>query len=167
MYDYNPKYRPLEGCTFLIVVNADTKWFEVRQVAHLNLAATIYVLHLLLAMFGVLWRVMSDNDTAFVSDKIQAIYEKNGVQVVTSGPCHVAMNGQAEHYVAELRKALVQDTKGTMKFCLSQFLFRQHTIIHTTTGVPPDKAMLGCELPSPLHAILPSVVDTAESQAGR
>lgn len=57
---------------------------------------------------------------------------------------------------------LPQQTTGPMQRRLSWFLFRQHTAVHTGTGVAPAKAMFGRELPSSLHAILPAAAVHSE-----
>lgn len=40
--------------------------------------------------------------------------------------------------------------------CSAASAFRQHTTVHPGTRVTPGKVMFGCDLPSPLHAILPA-----------
>lgn len=92
------------------MVDAHTKRLEVRQVVHASSAAVISVLRSLLASFDVTWWVLSVIGTAFVSDVIRRFYEQNGVQAVTSAPYHPATNGQADRYVAELKKDLIQNT---------------------------------------------------------
>lgn len=136
---------PIDGCN-LVIVDAHTKWLGVRQVSHPTSAAVAKVLRSLFATFGIARRVMSNNGTAFVSDEIRTFYERNGVEAITSAPYHPATNGQAERYIAELKKALVQDTTRPIQRRLNRFLFRQHTTVHAGTGVTPANGMFGREL---------------------
>lgn len=147
---------PVEGRTFLVVVDAFTKWLEVRQVSHPTSAAVIDVLRSLFATFGIPHKVVSDNGTAFVSAEIATFYKNNGIQHVTSAPYHPATNGQAERYVGELKKALAREPSGSVNLRLSRFLFRQHCTVHQTTNMTPAKAMFGRELPTLLDHVVPT-----------
>lgn len=150
---------PLEGRNYLVVVDAYTKWVEVRQVARPTSASVIEVLRSLFATFGIPHKVVSDNGTAFVSEEIQKFYKDNGVRYVTAAPYHPATNGQAERYVGELKRALAREPFASVELRLARFLFRQHSTVHQTTGVTPAKAMFGRELPTLLDRLVP----TAES----
>ncbi|KAL1436299.1 hypothetical protein MTO96_049812 [Rhipicephalus appendiculatus] len=57
---------PLLGLTYLVVVDAHTKWVEVRHVTQATSAAVIDVLRSLFATFGILRKVVSDNGKAFI-----------------------------------------------------------------------------------------------------
>lgn len=144
---------PVEGHTFLVVVDAFTKWLEVRPVNSPTSTAVISVLRSLFATFGIPRKVVSDNGTAFVSSEIQGFYKRNGIRSVTSAPYHPATNGQAERYVGELKRALAREPSGSLNVRLSRFLFRQHTTVHQSTGITPAKAMFGRELPSQLDLV--------------
>lgn len=94
-----------------------------------------------------------DNRIAFISTEIKQFYTANGIQAITSPACHTATNGQAERYVAELKRALLRDTDKSIQCRLARFLYRQHTTIHTATGMTPAKAMFGRELLCPLDLL--------------
>lgn len=147
---------PVEGCTFLVMVDVHTKWLEVPQVTHPTSAAVVSVLRLLFAVFRDPRQVMSDNGTAFVSEEIWTFHEWKRVQAIASAPYHPTTIGQAECYVAKLKKALIKDTTGSMQHSLSRFLLQQHTTIHTRTSVNSVNAVFGRKLPSLLHIILPA-----------
>lgn len=110
---------------------------------------------------------MSDNGTAFMFDEMRTLYDGNDVQAVIFPPYHHTTNCQAEHYVAELKKALVQDITVPMQCRLSRFLFWQHATVHAGAGVTLAKVMSGRELPSSLHAILLPHADAAHSEPSR
>ncbi|XP_037572398.1 uncharacterized protein K02A2.6-like [Dermacentor silvarum] len=101
---------PLLGRTYLVVVDAHTKWVEVRHVTQATSAVVIDVLRSLFATFGIPRKVVSDNGKAFISTKIKQFYTANGIQAITSPAYHHATKGQAERNVAELKRALLRDT---------------------------------------------------------
>ncbi|XP_037521382.1 uncharacterized protein K02A2.6-like [Rhipicephalus sanguineus] len=144
---------PLLGRTYLVVVDAHTKWVEVRHVTQATSAVVIDVLRSIFATFGIPRKVVSDNGKAFISNEIRQFYTANGIQATTSPAYHPATNGQAERYVAELKKALLRDTDKSIQCRLARFLYRQHTTIHTATGMSPARAMFGRELLCPLDLL--------------
>lgn len=121
----------------MIVVDAHTKSLEVWEVAHSTSVGAISFLLSLFAMFGVTRRMMSVNDTAFVSDEIRTFDEPNGVQAVRCTPYHSSTNDTAEHYVAELKKALIENTTSTMQYLFSKFFFSGRTPPSTQNGRYP------------------------------
>ncbi|XP_037504904.1 uncharacterized protein K02A2.6-like [Rhipicephalus sanguineus] len=144
---------PLLGRTYLVVVDAHTKWVEVRHVTQATSAVVIDVLRSIFATFGIPRKVVSDNGKAFISNEIRQFYTANGIQGTTSPAYHPATNGQAERYVAELKRALLRDTDKSIQCRLARFLYRQHTTIHTATGMSPARAMFGRELLCPLDLL--------------
>lgn len=59
---------PIDGSTFLVIVDAYSKWVEVRLMNKTS-AAVIEALRSLFATFGLPHKVVSDNGTAFVWQK--------------------------------------------------------------------------------------------------
>uniref|UniRef100_A0A147BAS0 Putative tick transposon n=1 Tax=Ixodes ricinus TaxID=34613 RepID=A0A147BAS0_IXORI len=128
-------------------------------------AAVINALRNLFATFGIPRKVVSDNGSAFFFNEITKFYASNGVQAVTAAAYHPATNGQAERYIAELKRALLKDTTGSIQRRLARFLFRQHSTAHSATGVTPARAMFGRELPCPLDLLQPkTAMEAKESQ---
>ncbi|KAL1466663.1 hypothetical protein MTO96_026465 [Rhipicephalus appendiculatus] len=113
----------------------------------------IDVLRSLFATFGIPRKVISDNGKAFISNEVKQFYASNGIQAATSPTYHPATNGQAERYVAELKRALLRDADKSIQCRLARFLYRQHTTIHTATGMTPARAMFGRELPCHLDLL--------------
>ncbi|XP_077498038.1 uncharacterized protein LOC144108747 [Amblyomma americanum] len=87
---------PIEGCTFLVVVDAYTKWLEIREMKQTTSAAVVDNLRSLFTTFGLPGKVVSDNRTPFVSAEILKFYRDSEISSVTSAPYHPATNGQAE-----------------------------------------------------------------------
>ncbi|KAL1430193.1 hypothetical protein MTO96_015309 [Rhipicephalus appendiculatus] len=144
---------PLLGCTCLVVVYAHTKWVEVPHVRQATSAAVIDVLRSLFATFGIPQKVVSDNVKAFISSEIKHFCASNAIQAATSPAYHPATHGQAKRYVAELKRALLREADKSIQCRLARFLYRQHTTIHTATGMAPAKTTFGRELLCPLDLL--------------
>lgn len=128
---------PVDGKVFLVIVDAFTKWLEVRAISSMTSASVICELRNVFATFGVPRKVVSDNGSAFVSNEIKTFYRLNGVLAVTSAPYHPATNGQAERMVQQLKQALAKREREEVKCFLPRFLYKQHTTVHTATGKTP------------------------------
>lgn len=62
---------PTQGYYFFIVVDAFSKWLEVREVPSTSARAAIKVLRELFATHGVPDVIVLDNETAFTSEEFQ------------------------------------------------------------------------------------------------
>lgn len=140
--------RPVQGYTFLVVVDAYLKWLEVQPIKQASSRGVIDILRSLFATFGVQRIVFSNNGTAFVSEEIRAFYMANGIKTRTSAPYNPTTNGQVEVCVA-------CEQSGCMPCRMARFLFRQDTSCHNTTGKTPAELMFGRNLPCHLDAIAP------------
>ncbi|XP_064488368.1 uncharacterized protein K02A2.6-like [Ornithodoros turicata] len=123
---------PVDGRTYLLVVDAYTKLLEVMRMTSTTAAAVIEQL------------------------ETKRFFKANGVEHRTSAPYHPATNGQVKRMVAELKRVLKRDSAGHVDKCLARFMFKQHTTINATTGKSPAAMMFSRELPSPLSALKPS-----------
>ncbi|XP_037521381.1 uncharacterized protein K02A2.6-like [Rhipicephalus sanguineus] len=85
---------PLLGRTYLVVVDAHTKWVEVRHVTQATSAVVIDVLRSIFATFGIPRKVVSDNGKAFISNEIRQFYTANGIQATTSPAYHPAQTAR-------------------------------------------------------------------------
>ncbi|XP_064462523.1 uncharacterized protein LOC135373217 [Ornithodoros turicata] len=97
---------PLDGYYYLVVVDAFTKWLEVRRMKSTTSASIVGELRKVFATFGTPRVVVSDSAPNFVSAEMAQFYHRNGVKHRTSAPFHPATNGQAERMVGETKRAL-------------------------------------------------------------
>ncbi|XP_077537529.1 uncharacterized protein LOC144149749 [Haemaphysalis longicornis] len=112
-------------------------------------------------LVGIVW----DKGTAFVSAEIRQFYKDNCITAVTSAPCQPVTNGQAEHYVAELKRALCKDETGSLQRRLARFLFKLHTTVQNTTVQTPARLMFSREMRTPLTAVGPEPPSKAAQDA--
>ena len=144
---------PIQGKTFLVVVDAHTKWLEVMTVPSTSAQYTIQKLRILFATPGIPEIIVSDNGTGFISSEFQAFIKRNGIRHVTSAPYHPASNGLAERAVQTFKSGLQKAPTGDWEAQLARFLFKYKNTPHTTTGTTPAELLMGRK-PRTHHSLL-------------
>lgn len=91
---------PFPGHSFMIVVDAYSKWLEVFRMPNITSQVTITRLQRLFAAYGLPEHVVTENRTQFTSEEFKTFMRQNGILHLTSAPGHPASNGLAERYVA-------------------------------------------------------------------
>lgn len=150
---------PFMGNTYLVVVDACSKWPEVFVMNSTTSAHTIDVLRCLFARTGVPEQLVSDNGPQFTAEEFQTFLKKNGIRHITSAPYHPSTNGLAERFVQTLKQALRAMTgeNGTLQQKLAKFLFAYRNATHATTNQTPAMLFLGRNLRSRLDLLKPNV----------
>ena len=135
---------PFQNTTFLVAVDAHSKWPEVFIMSSTTSAATIGVLRQLFAAYGLPAQVVTDNGSQFTSDEFATFMKMNGIKHIKSAPYHPATNGLAERFVQSLKQALKTSLNGgnTLPHRLANFLLTYRSSPHATTGVTPCSLFL-------------------------
>ena len=118
----------------LLLVDAHSKWMEVKILSTAASAATIEALHSTFATHGIPKMFITDNGTQFTSAKFAEFMEQNGIRHVKSAPYHPASNGLAERSVQTAKQGHQSD-KDSLKTRLSMFLLWYRLTPHSTTGI--------------------------------
>ena len=150
---------PFYGSTFLVAVDAFSKWPEVRVMSTTTVSATLDVLREWFSLHGIPEQLVTDNGPQFIAEAFKTFTERNGIRHIRSAPYHPASNGLAERFVQSLKqslKATLHDGRSLVQR-LSSYLLTYRTTIHATTGVPPSQLLLGRELRTRLSLIRPDV----------
>ena len=136
---------PFLGATFLIVVDAYSKWLEVVPMSSTTAESTITELKKLFVTHGRPTQIVTDNDTQFTSQEFEEFLKLNGVQHYRSAPYHPATNSEAECYVQIFKQAMraAKGDPGTLSTKLMRFLFSYRTTPNATTGVSPAELLFG------------------------
>ena len=158
---------PFQGHMFLVVVDAYSKWLDVRLVKNATSAATISVLRSLFATHGIPELIISDNGSAFTSAEFQNFAKQNGIRHNTSAPYHPATNGLAERAVQTFKSFLKKCADGSLEDRLSIFLFQYRITPHSTTGSTPAQLLMGRQLRSRLDLLRPSLGARVQQQQER
>ena len=150
-----------------VIIDSLTKWPEVFIVKNINLETIIECLESLFLGWGFPDSVISNNDSQFVSEKLNRFLTECKIDHKLTWPYNPQCNGQAENFIKFLKSQLTDRSFTTIhsfQSFLHKLLFSFRCTPHSTTGVTPSYAMLGrnlkCGLPEP------SGVETGGSNRG-
>ncbi|KAG7297849.1 hypothetical protein JYU34_018592 [Plutella xylostella] len=148
---------PINGLTYLILVDSTSKWIEATNMTNTSAASVIKWLREIWARFGIPKQLVSDNGPPFTSVELKTFLENNHVEHIFSAPYHPASNGAAESAVKicknVLRKAILQ--KVDIEVALCRFLLTYRNTAHNTTGDSPSKILQGRDLRTTLDRLKP------------
>lgn len=157
---------PFQEKLFLLVVDAHSKWLEVKIVPNTSSKVVIDFLQQLFSQYGFPKVLVSDNGTAFTSGEFADYLNMYDIMHKTCAPFHAASNGQAERYVYTLKqslRAIKQDEPGsTIQDRLYKFLFAYRRAPNTTTGQPPAQLFLNRQIRSLLDVFRPDLKTKVE-----
>uniref|UniRef100_A0AAV2JTD4 Gypsy retrotransposon integrase-like protein 1 n=4 Tax=Knipowitschia caucasica TaxID=637954 RepID=A0AAV2JTD4_KNICA len=150
---------PFMNKTFLVVVDACSKWPEVFAMKSTTTANTIDVLRGLFARTGIPEQLVSDNGPQFTASEFQMFMKLNGIRHITSAPYHPATNGLAERFVQTLKQGLraFADAPISLQQKLANVLFAYRNATHATTNRTPAILFLGRGLRSRLDLLKPNL----------
>ncbi|XP_055623435.1 uncharacterized protein K02A2.6-like [Toxorhynchites rutilus septentrionalis] len=152
---------PVAGSMLLIVVDAYSKWLEVKVTTSTTAETTIGIMDELFSRYGAPITVVSDNGPQFTAGEFKLFLQKSGVKFhKLSAPYHPATNGQAERYVQTTKDALkaMGTTASNLQSNLNNFLQQYRLAPHATTGESPAKLFLGRTLRTRLDLLKPDGV---------
>ncbi|XP_058033127.1 uncharacterized protein K02A2.6-like, partial [Ahaetulla prasina] len=97
---------PFHGQTFLVVVDAFSKWLEIILMRSMTAEAVIAALRHLFATHGLPDTLVSDNGPQFTATQFEEYLADEGIRHALSAPFHPASNGLAERSVRSAKEAL-------------------------------------------------------------
>ena len=97
---------PYMGHTYLIIVDACSKWLDAHIMSTISSKETIETLRSVFATHGIPQMIVTDNGSPFTSKDFKSFTRKNGIKHVTSAPYHPSSSGQAERAVQTIKKGL-------------------------------------------------------------
>ena len=151
---------PVNGNSFLILVDAHTKWVEICKVSGTTSKETIGKLQHMFAQFGLPVSLVSDNGPCFTSAEFKEFMKNCGVKHHLIAVYKPSTNGLAERMVQTFKKALNASTDN-LQLTIDKFLFNYRMTPHSSTGKTPSELMFGRKLRSRLDLLWPSS-DTEE-----
>jgi len=107
------------GHMFLVLVDAHSKWMEVKAVKAATSASTISQLRSIFATHGIPELLVSDNGSVFTSSEFEEFMRLNGIRHTTSAPYHPATNGLAERAVQTFKSFLKKSPSMPLEDALS------------------------------------------------
>ncbi len=156
---------PFMGKMFLLLVDAHSKWLEIRETTSATTQNTISEMRSIFATHGLPVHLVTDNGPAFTSEEFGVFLKRNGVHHIKSSPYHPASNGLVERAVQTFKTAMKMS--GPTQTRLSRFLLQYRITPHTSTGQSPAELLMGRTLRSQLDLMLPSAVQSASQRVQR
>ena len=148
---------PFLGHSFLVVIDAHSKWLDITIMQSLTSSCTIEHLQSIFSTHGLPHTLVTDNAKTFTSEEFKAFIKANGIIHITSAPYHPSTNGLGERAVQSFKQAMLH-LEGSIHSRLARFLFRYRITPHSTTGQSPAEMLMGRRLRSALDLLHP---DTA------
>ncbi|XP_063834427.1 uncharacterized protein K02A2.6-like [Ostrinia nubilalis] len=150
---------PIFNKTYLVIIDAKTKWLEVFQVPSTAATSTIHKLSELFARWGLPKQLVSDNGPPFTSKEFSEFLRGCGIAHFFTAPYHPASNGAAENAVRTIKKVIKKAIRLNLDvhLFLNTFLLHYRNTEHCTTGESPAALMLGRRLRTKLDILRPNV----------
>ena len=149
---------PINGLSFLVAVDAHSKWPEIFPMQQTDTQSTITVLRRLFSQHGLPETLVSDNGSKFMSESFQQFCKSWCITHVRSPPYHPQSNVQAERFVDTFKRALRKAREeGTIDEILQTFLLSYRTTPNGAmkNGLSPAEALMGRKLRTTLDALRP------------
>ena len=146
---------------FLIVVDAHSKWIEAIMMTTTTTSKTIAEIRKMLAAYGMLEQVISDNGPQFTSNEFDEFMKKNGIKHILTSPYHPKSNSEAEQAVQTFKSSLKVRgmEKEDLQTKLSRFLLYYRTTTTTSIGLTPSELLMKRRLRTQLYLLRPSVME--------
>jgi len=119
---------------FLVLVDAFSKWSEVRVVLTTTTKMTVNVLSDIFTTHGFPRILVSDNRPQFTSSELEDYLFQNNIVHYRSPPYHPSTNGLAENMVKNIKHHLKKHKLANISCCVSDFLRVYHNTLHITTN---------------------------------
>ncbi|XP_060539010.1 uncharacterized protein K02A2.6-like [Pantherophis guttatus] len=148
--------RPFHGQTFLVVVDAYSKWVEIVAMASTTSAALIRALQRLFATHGLPDVIVSDNGPQLASAAFQVFLAGHGIHHARVAPFCPASNGLAERAVRSAKETLSRFTHGDWQEKVALYLLAQHVTPCPSTNRSPAELLMGRRLRTDLDRLHPA-----------
>ncbi|XP_059621313.1 uncharacterized protein K02A2.6-like [Phlebotomus argentipes] len=150
---------PVQGKYLLILVDAYSKWPEVKVCGNMSTDTTIKKLREIFSTHGLPKVLVSDQGRQFMSQEFEVFCKMNGIIHKTGSPYHPATNGQAERFVRTFKEKLeilkdVESQDLERKLCNLLVIYRSTP--HAATGVTPSCRLMNREIRTRLGLMLPT-----------
>ncbi|BHF72217.1 hypothetical protein SprV_0401528100 [Sparganum proliferum] len=99
---------PFNGVSYLILVDAYSKWPEIAPLNPATASATIAFLRRIFSQHGLPEDLVSDNDSQFISSSFEDFCHQHNIEHLRSPPYHPQSNGQAERFVDTFKRAFLK-----------------------------------------------------------
>ncbi|XP_055584942.1 uncharacterized protein K02A2.6-like [Uranotaenia lowii] len=160
---------PFMNTYFIVLVDAYTKWPEVRILNNITTATTIQICREYFATYGIPSVLVSDRGVQFTSEEFQRFLKMNGVYHKMGAPYHPATNGQVERFVQTFKAKLksLQCDRSSIHAELCKILLAYRKTIHPATGKSPSMMLFNRQIRSRLDLLIPNSTTEAKKIDGK
>ncbi|XP_013927684.1 PREDICTED: uncharacterized protein LOC106553663 [Thamnophis sirtalis] len=137
---------PFHGQTFLIMVDAYSRWVELVLMTSTSAESTVQALRCLFATHGLQDVVVSNNGPQFTSTTFQEFLAVQGIRHMPTALYHPACNGRAECVVRSAKEALGRMDWGDWQTRVAAYLLTQHSTPCPMTNKSPAELLMGRRL---------------------
>ncbi|BHF62582.1 hypothetical protein SprV_0200556400 [Sparganum proliferum] len=148
---------PLNGVSYLILVDAYSKWPKIAPLNPTTASATIACLRRIFSQHRLPEVLVSDNGSQFTSSSFEDFCRQHNIQHLRLPPYHPQSNGQAERFVYTFKRALLKARgEGTTDEIVQALLFSYRTKPNPASpgGLSPAEALMGRKLRTTFHALV-------------
>ena len=162
-----------KGKTFLVLIDAYSKWLEVFQMHSTTSTKTIEVLRHFFASYGLPESIVSDNGPQFTSSEFKVFCKSNGINQILVPAYHPASNGAAERSVQILKKAFLKhifaedNQQMTLAHKLDNFLLMYRNTPHSVSGRTPSELFLQRQVRTRFTLLKPNLAQTMEQKQSK
>nr|CAD2199249.1 unnamed protein product [Meloidogyne enterolobii] len=143
------------GHTYLLLVDAYSKWPEVYCMPNISAKNTVEALRNLVYRLGCPKEIVSDNGTQFRSSELAKFCKEYGIKQTFTPPFHPQSNGQVERFVDTFKRGMKKG-KGDKLWCEKMLLAYRSTPHSALQGHSPDQLFLGRKLRTQLTLVHPA-----------
>ena len=137
-----------QGGSFLVIIDAKSKWLEVLHMSSSTAEATINAWHTVFATHGLPGKLVTDNGAQFIAQEYKDFLRSNKIKHILSALYHPASKGEAERAVKTFKQSMkaAKGDPGTQNQKITSFLLSYRTTPHTTTGCTPAELLMNRRL---------------------
>ncbi|XP_011858707.1 PREDICTED: uncharacterized protein K02A2.6-like [Vollenhovia emeryi] len=146
---------PIDGFSFLVIVDAFSKWPEIFKTKSTTATTTIEFFKNVFAQHGLPDTIVTDNGQQFISTEFKDFCNSNGIQHLTSSPYHPQSEGQGEKFVG-LFKTGYKKATGNVDQKIREFLFSyRFTPSYNLGNKSPAELLNSCRMKTTLDLLKP------------
>eukprot|EP00731_Ephydatia_muelleri_P006604 Em0003g852a len=136
---------PFEGKYWLVVIDAFSKWLEIKPMQVSTAAVTIKALREIFCRFGLPRVIVSDNGPQFIASEFKDFCTANNITHIRATPYHPKTNGLAERAVRTFKErfSATKMHRDDLDLTLQRFLISYRNTPHKSTGRSPAELLLG------------------------
>ena len=136
---------PINGVTYLVLVDSHSKWPEVMTMPSTSASATISALDKIFSTHGLPETIVSDNGTQITSPQFDEYCNSHAIKHIRFPLYHHQSNGQADKFVDSLKRAWLKiKGEGGTEGSIRRFLITYRKSVHLMfNGKSPAEILMG------------------------